>query len=101
MHVKKGDNIIVQSGKDKGKKAKILRAFPSDGRVLVECNVKKKHQRPRSEGKKGEVISIPTPIAVDAVLLFCTACNKGVRTKNVMVGDKKMRACVSCGAHFA
>lgn len=63
MHVKKGDSVIVLSGKDKGKSGKILRAFPKEARVLVEgINIKKVHQKRKAGGKKGEVVEKAFPI---------------------------------------
>lgn len=62
MHVKKGDNVIVFTGKDKGKSGKILRAFPKDDTVLIEgVNIKKVHKRGSSKGK-GEIKEIAFPI---------------------------------------
>jgi large subunit ribosomal protein L24 len=63
MHVKKGDSVIVLSGKDKGKSGKILRAFPKENAVLVEgVNIKKVHQKRKAGGKKGEIIEKAFPI---------------------------------------
>lgn len=63
MHVKKGDTVVVLSGADKGKKGKVVRAIPKTGMVVVDgVNIKKKHQRSRREGKKGQVIEIAMPI---------------------------------------
>jgi large subunit ribosomal protein L24 len=70
MHVKKGDNIIVLTGKDKGKTGKILRAFPKEDRVLVEgVNAKKVHQRSKKSGTPGTVIEKNYPIHVSNVKL--------------------------------
>ena len=63
MHVKKGDSVIVTTGKDKGKSGKILRAFPKENRILVEgVNIKKVHQKRKAGGKKGEIIEKAFPI---------------------------------------
>lgn len=63
MHIKKGDNIIIITGKDKGKKGKIVRVLVTDGKVIVEgANMMKKHQRPRKGGEKGSVKDIEMPI---------------------------------------
>jgi len=70
MHVKKGDNIIVLTGKDKGKTGKILRAFPKEDQVLIEgVNIKKVHQRAKKTGTKGSVIEKNFPIHVSNVKL--------------------------------
>ncbi|MFZ2484794.1 MAG: 50S ribosomal protein L24 [Minisyncoccia bacterium] len=70
MHVKKGDNIIVLAGKDKGKTGKILRALPKEDQVLVEgVNIKKVHERAKKSGAKGTIIEKSFPIHVSNVKL--------------------------------
>jgi large subunit ribosomal protein L24 len=68
MHVKKGDKVKVIAGKDKGKTATILKAIPKMDMVLLEgINMKKKHQKPRQQGKKGQIIDVARPIHVSNV----------------------------------
>ena len=68
MHIKKGDNVIIITGKDKGKKGKIARSFPEQSKVIIEgANMMKKHQRPRKSGEKGSIKSIEMPIHVSNV----------------------------------
>lgn len=63
MKLKKGDNIIVITGKDKGKKGKITRVLVKENKVVVEgINTMKKHQRPRKSNEKGQVVNIAMPI---------------------------------------
>ncbi|OGI57416.1 50S ribosomal protein L24 [Candidatus Nomurabacteria bacterium RIFCSPHIGHO2_02_FULL_37_13] len=63
MHIKKGDNVIIITGKDKGKKGKIIRVLVSENKVILEgLNMMKKHQRPRKSGEKGSMINIAMPI---------------------------------------
>jgi large subunit ribosomal protein L24 len=63
MHVKKNDNVIVITGKDKGKKGVITRVIPADYKVIVEgLNVMKRHQRSRLRDKKGEMVDVAMPI---------------------------------------
>lgn len=67
MKVKKGDNVIVLTGKDKGKSGKILRAYPKDDKVLVEgVNIKKVHKRGTQKGR-GEMKEIAFPVHVSNV----------------------------------
>ncbi len=69
MKIKKGDSVKILSGDDKGKTAKVLRAFPAVNKVLVEgINTVKRHQRPTREGQKGQVIEKPMPIHVSNVV---------------------------------
>lgn len=68
MHIKKGDIVTVRSGDDKGKTGKVLEAFPSIGKVLVEgINIVKKHERARKEGQKGQTVERPMPIHASTV----------------------------------
>ena len=68
MKIKKGDNVIVLTGKDKGKKGKVVRAFPKKGKVLVEgLNMAKRSQRPRKTSEKGQIMNIAMPIHVSNV----------------------------------
>lgn len=70
MHIKKGDNIVVLSGTEKGKKGKVARVMPKKGVAVVEgVNMRKKHQRARQEGKKGQVIEIAMPMRVSKLAL--------------------------------
>lgn len=63
MKLKKGDNVILIAGKDKGKKGKIARVFPKRNKIIVEgLNVYKKHQRPRKSNEKGSVIDVAMPL---------------------------------------
>lgn len=69
LHVKKGDNVRVISGVDKGKTGKIVAAFPKTGMVLVEgVGISKKHAKPRREGQKGQIIDKHHPIAASKVV---------------------------------
>jgi len=71
MHIKKGDNVIIITGKDKGKKGKIAHVFMSQNKVIVEgANMMKKHQRPRKSGEKGAIKNIETPIHASNVKLI-------------------------------
>jgi large subunit ribosomal protein L24 len=97
MRIKKNDTIQVISGKDRGKTAKVLEISYGDNRVLVEgINVYKKHVRPRRQGEKGQTISASRPLSASNVLLYCSACGRGVRTGVKVVGNSKVRACKKC-----
>lgn len=68
MHVKKGDTVEILSGDDKGKTGKIIKAFPSENKVIVEgMNTVKKHERPRKEGQKGQVVDRAMPMHASKV----------------------------------
>jgi large subunit ribosomal protein L24 len=99
MKIKKGDTVLVISGKWRGKTGKVLRAFPREFKVLVEgVNIVKKHQRPRRAGEKGQIVEIPKPIHVSKVKLVCPSCKKATRVGYKIEGDEKFRICKKCGA---
>ena len=92
MKLKKGDNVIVIAGKDKGKKGKIARVLTAENRVVVEgINMMKKHQRPRKSGEKGQVISIASPINASNVMVLDPKTGKQTRIGKKKVGDKNVR----------
>jgi large subunit ribosomal protein L24 len=70
MNIKKGDTVIILSGDDKGKTAKVTKAFPRENKILVEgVNVMKRHERPRKQGQKGQVVEKAMPIYSSKVRL--------------------------------
>ena len=101
LHVKKGDTAYVISGKDKGKKGKVIEVSPSESKVILEgINIVTKHVKPRRQGEAGGIVKRETPIRSCKVALFCEKCNKGVRVGYKMDGDKKVRICRKCGAEI-
>ena len=99
MHVKKGDIVQVISGKDKGKFGKVLRAFPSEGKICVEgVNIICRHRKPTSATQQGGIFKEEGKFDASNVLLKCNACGRGVRTGIKVVDDKKVRFCKKCGA---
>ena len=99
MHVKKGDKVKVLSGKDKGKEGEILRAYPSDQRVIVEkVNMIKKTMRPSQKNPQGGITTMEAPIHVSNVMLICPECKQPTRTKAGRNAEgKKIRVCKKCG----
>jgi large subunit ribosomal protein L24 len=82
MKIKKNDNIIVLSGKDKGKKAKILKAFPREMKVIVEgVNIRKMHKKATSDGAKGHIVEKAYPIHASTVALIDPKTNKATRKR--------------------
>jgi len=98
MKIKKGDKVQIISGKDRGKSGKVLRAFPKPEKIIVEgIALRKKHQRPRKQGQKGEVVSLPSPVHMSNAMIFCSHCGRGVRAGYQVLGDgKKIRICKKC-----
>ncbi len=97
MKVKKGDNVLIISGKDKGRTGKIAKVLVKDRKILVEAiNLKKKHVRPKREGEQGQVVSIPSPIDASNIKLICPKCGKATRVGYKIENDKKVRICKKC-----
>ena len=68
MKIKKGDNVKVITGKDKGKSGKVVRALVKENKVIIDgLNMMKKHQRPRKSGEKGSMVNVAMPINVSNV----------------------------------
>ena len=102
MKIKKGDTVKILSGKDRGKKAGVVRVLPKIRRIIVDgVNLKKKHRRSRREDHKGEIILIPAPLAVSAVELICPSCGKPTRVGySSNEAKQKVRMCKKCGKEF-
>ncbi len=96
MKIKKNDNVIVICGKDKGKTAKVIRAFPAKNKILVEgVNVMKKRQRPTRANQKGQTIEKSLPIDVSNVMLVENG--KRVRVAKKIIDGKKIRVSTKTG----
>lgn len=92
MKLKKGDNVIMVAGKDKGKKGKIIASFPKINKVVVDgLNMQKKHQKPRRSGEKGSIIEKPMPVNVSNVMILDPKSGKRTRVGKKKVGDKMVR----------
>ena len=99
MEVKKGDNVVVIAGKDKGKKGKVLETSPKSSKVVVEgINIVSKHKKPRSAQDKGGIIKQTNPIDSSNVMVVCPVCGKATRVSHKIVDGKKVRVCKKCGA---
>ena len=96
--VKKGDKVLVITGKDKGKTANVVEVSPSKGKVLVDgINVVTKHQKPRTQQDKGGIVKKSAPIDASNVMVVCPACDKATRVKHGEVNGKNVRICAKCG----
>ncbi|MCI5604572.1 MAG: 50S ribosomal protein L24 [Clostridia bacterium] len=102
MHVKRGDNVMVIAGKDKGKEGKIVTAIPEKGKVVVEgVAVVKKHQKARMQGQESGIIHMEAPIDASNVMRICSKCGKPARTGVKILEDgSKVRYCKKCKETF-
>ena len=117
MNVKKNDTVIVLSGKDKGKKGKVLEAMPAAGKVVIEgikhyyenpespmrndiiegINVATCHVKPKKQGDQGGIVSREIPMYASKVMLVCPKCGKATRHAVKLADGKKVRVCKKCG----
>lgn len=92
MHVKTGDTVVVISGKDKGKKGKVLHTIPKQDRVVVEgVNMITKHQKPNKEHQQGGLIKKEAAIHCSNVMLYDPKAGKGTRVSTKIENGKKVR----------
>ena len=99
MKVKKNDTVLVLTGKDAGKTAKVLVAMPKDNRVVVDgINVQKKHKKARNAQEVSSIQNQSGAIDASNVMVVCPACGKATRVAYKVEGDKKARVCKKCGA---
>lgn len=103
LNVKKGDNVMVITGKDKGTAGEVLKVYPEDNRIVVKgVNEVHKHVKPRKAQDKGGIVKQEGTIDVSNVMVICPACHEVVRVKHAELTEdgkfKKIRACAKCGA---
>lgn len=99
MNVKKDDTVIVLSGKDKGKKGKVLSTFPKENKIIVEgINIISRHTKPRKQGEEGGIIKKESPLNASKVMRVCPKCGKPTRAASKILEDgTKKRVCKICG----
>lgn len=99
MKLKKGDQIKVVMGKDRGRKGKITKIIPKAQKVLVAgINTFKKHLKPQGEKKPGGIIDVVKPLPTSNVALICPKCGKITRIGYQIVKESKLRICKKCKA---
>ena len=99
MKVKKNDTVLVITGKDAGKTAKVVAAMPKANKVIVDgVNIQKKHKKARSAQDVSAIQNQAGPIDVSNVMVVCPTCNKATRVAYAIEGEKKARICKKCGA---
>ena len=97
--VKKGDKVLVITGKDKGKTADVVEVSLKTGKVLVDgVNVVTKHQKPKSQQDKGGIIKKSAPMDASNVMVVCPECGKATRVAHKELNGKNVRICKKCGA---
>jgi len=99
MNIKTNDTVIVLSGKDKGKKGKVLSTMPKAGKVIVEgINVATVHNKARKQGEESGIIRKEIPMYACKVMRVCPKCGKPTRPAFKLQADgSKSRVCKKCG----
>lgn len=102
MSIRKGDSVQVITGKDKGKRGKVLRVDLESRRVVVEgINRAKKHMRPSKANPQGGVVEIELGVDASNVMLVCPGCDTPTRVSRVRAGGKSfLRKCKRCDTQF-
>jgi len=99
VHVRKGDTVLVITGKDAGKKGKVISVEPAKSRVIVEgVNIVKRHRKATPQMPQGGIVEKEAPIHSSNVMLYCSKCNKPTRIKKkILDNGNKERVCKHCG----
>jgi large subunit ribosomal protein L24 len=102
MHVRKGDQVVVIAGKDKGKRGRVLRLQTANGRVVIErVNMVKRHTKPTQRNPRGGILEKEGSVEASNVALWCGKCVAPRRAKvEEKEGQKKRRVCIKCGTVF-
>ena len=97
--IRKNDNVIVTTGKDRGKRGRVLKVLPEKNRVIVEgVNFIKRHTKPNPQrGVKGGVMEREAPLHASNVQVVCPDCGRATRIGRKILGDgRKVRICRKC-----
>ena len=99
MEIKKGDTVVMLTGKDKGKKGTVVQARPADKKVVVEgLNMVTKHLKPRGANQPGGKVDQPAAVDVSNVMLVCPICGEPTKVAHEKADGKNVRKCKKCGA---
>ena len=99
LKIRKGDEVVVLAGKDRGKRGRVQEVNPTGGTVIVAgVNIAKRHTKPNpSKNSKGGIIEQPMPLAFGKVMVICPHCGKPTRVGHQTDGETKERVCKRCG----
>lgn len=103
MKIKKDDLVLIISGKDKGRKGKIVAISQKERKVIIDgLNIIKKNIKPKKEGEKGKIVEVPRPIDISNVKLICPVCKKATKVFCKIKEDnkkkRKVKVCKKCNA---
>jgi len=100
--IRKGDTVEMKTGKDRGKRGRVIAVHPKDNRITVEgLNLVKKHKKPKRAGQKGEIVLLPQPVNISNAMLVCPKCANAARIgikRDNLAG--RVRVCKKCNNQF-
>jgi large subunit ribosomal protein L24 len=98
LSIKKNDTVLVISGREKGKKGRVISVYPSKDKLLIEkINIIKRHMKPSKKYSQGGIIEKEATLPISKVMLLCPKCGKPTRIGNTVLSDgKKSRTCKKC-----
>jgi large subunit ribosomal protein L24 len=98
MQIKKNDNVMVMTGKEKGKRGRVIAVYPGTNRLLIEkLNMIKRHTRPTQQLRQGGIVEKESPISAANVKLVCAKCDKPTAISRKAQGDgTRPRVCRTC-----
>lgn len=99
MKLKKGDQVVITIGKDRGKRGNIERVYTNDSMVLIPgLNMYKKHLKKKDDKKQGGIVEFSKPVPVANVQIICPKCSKPTRIGYLVKKENKLRICRKCGS---
>lgn len=98
LRIKKNDTVVVITGKNKGKRGRVIKVMPSENKVIIEkVNIVKRHMKPSRRYREGGIIEKEAPIHISNVMLLCPKCDKPTRiVAQILADGKKVRVCKKC-----
>lgn len=98
LSIKKNDSVLVITGKEKGKKGRVISVSPARSKILIErINIIKRHMKPSKKYSQGGIIEKEASLHISNVMLVCPKCDKPTRIGSTILSDgKKVRACKKC-----
>jgi large subunit ribosomal protein L24 len=98
MNIKKGDEVKVLAGKDKGKTGKVIEVLPKEGKLIAEgLNVHTRFSRPKRQNEKGQKMAVPARLSAGKVMLVCPHCGQPTRIGHEVTDSGNFRKCKKCG----
>ena len=101
VDIKKDDNVVVRSGKDRGRSGRVVNVLPRDGKVMVEGIARvKRHTKPTARNRQIGIVLQEEFIDLSNVQVVCKSCNRPTRVGHRLEGNVKIRLCKKCGAEL-